>query len=1103
MFHMRKLLHLKKMLFLISFIAFAGIAFAQKTITGRVSNEKGDPVPFASVKLKGTKLGTSADENGQFRIQARPGDVLQITSSGVEPKEISVGDDAVIFITMNSKANTQLNEIIVTALGVRRQPRELGVSTATIKADELTQAKITNLATGLSAKVAGLQVNLVNNGINPDVRIVSRGNHSLQGNNQVLIVVDGIPVSSSFLNSINPNDVENVTLLKGPGASALYGIEAANGVMQVTTKKGKKGAKPIIKFTSTTQLETISYFPKIQTKYSPNGGETSGFFDPVTGAPVNYSDPFTGKLLPVPFENQSFGSAYNSLDYPYDKIAIGGPVNGGLIYGAFEGNKKNRTNFFQTGVTTQNDVSYSSGDERGSFFISLQDVKVKGIVPKDENRRTGGRFSASKENGKFSAAFNVGFSQRSINTYGNEFAQGRPLFYNIVNQPAHLDLSKFRDVDTNPYAEASGFINAYYPNPSWQIKHARNKRQVNDLISSFQLGLQATNWLNFTYRLGYSQSTINGQAYTDQVKFTQEAISDPWGAGNNASGLITVPPSYENKKLAIADINSDFLININKEFKDFSAKIILGNNIRVRNNSIAGFSNANLAIPGLNNINNRQGDPGLYDLKFTRHDMGFFGDAVIGYKNYLFAHGSYRKDVTSILDEDNRSFGYYSIDGSFVLTDAIDVLSQIKKLSFAKIRVSYSETGNASIVTNVGVGAIDPFVFSNLGAYRLDNILGVAAGFPFGSLVGYTQGNAVVQKGLRPERTKAFETGIQLGFLKDKINLELVYFNDITIDQTNNAGITTSTGATNVLLNAGKLGVKGYEADLKLNRIISTKKFSLSVGANYSFTDNKVIELFPGVNELQIANTGVAGGVGATGAGGIGGPGGGVYAIVGQQYPVIKTNDWLRDPQGRVIVDKITGLPSSDPSIKIFGNTNHRHRLGINTNITFGRFSFTAVADYRAGAKIFNIIGPTLDFTGISENSASTRERFVFPNSVYDDGNGKFVTNTNITVNDANANWWASIYRRIGSNYVNNAAFLKLREVSVSYDFPESFLRKTKVIQKASLTLSGRNLLRFVPKTNVWSDPEFSVDSGNGVGRASILETPATRIFGATLNVTF
>jgi TonB-linked SusC/RagA family outer membrane protein len=1096
---------MKKLSMLLVSLSFVIISLAQnKNIKLIIRNEKGDPVPFASVAVKGKKTGAMADGDGLFTMQNNTkGTTLVISAVGYSLQELVLGDETIYTVSLSSKGTAQLSEVVVTALGVKRQPRELGVSTASIKSDELTQAKIINLATGLSAKIAGLQVNLVNNGINPDVRIVSRGNHSLQGNNQVLVVVDGIPVSSSFLGSINPNDVENVTLLKGPGASALYGIEAANGVMQVTTKKGRKGGKPIIKFTSTTQLERISYFPEIQTKYSPNGGERTGFTDPVTGAPVRYDDPFTGKLLPVPFENQSFGTAYNSLDYPYSQIAIAGPVNGQLIYGPFSANKKNRTDFFQTGVTTQNDVSYSVGDDKGSFFISLQDVNVKGIVPKDENRRTGVRFSASKEYNRFSSSFTLGYNQRNISTYGNEFSQGRPLFYNVINQPAHLPLNAFKDVDNNPSANVNGFINAYYPNPYWQINHARNNRRVDDLLSSFQMGFEATNWLNFTYRVGYSQSTVSGDAYTDIVKFNQEAIADPWAAGNNASGLITVPASYESKKLFTSDINADFLININKEFRNFSTKIILGNNVRSRSNSITGFSNANLAIPGLFNINNRQGDPGLYDVKFKRHDIGFFGDAIVGYKNYLFLHGSYRRDATSILDKDNRSFGYYGIDASFVLTDAIPALGQIKNLSFAKIRMSYSETGNASIVTPVAIGAIDPFVISNLGAYRLENILTSAGSFPYGSLVGYSQSNGVVQKGLRPERTKAFEAGLQLGLLRDKITLELVYFDDKTIDQTSNSSITTSTGVSNILQNAGKLGIKGYEVDLKLNKVISRKKFSVSAGINYSFTDNKVIELLPGVSELLLAGTGVAGGVGSAGAGGIGGPGGGIYAIVGQQYPVIKTNDWLRDPQGRVIVDKITGLPSSDPTNKIFGNTNHRHRLGINTNIVFGRFSFTAVADYRAGAKILNIIGPTLDFTGISENSAQTRERFVFPNSVYDDGTGKFVTNTNITVNDGNANWWSSVYRTIGSNYVNNAAFWKLRELSVSYDIPEAVLRKTKVIQKASITLSGRNLLRFLPKTNVWSDPEFSVDSGNGVGRASVLETPPTRIFGATLNLTF
>lgn len=1096
---------MKKLWMLMLSLFFVIMSLAQTTnIKLIIRNEKGDPVPFASVAVKGKKTGATANGDGILTMHGHAkGVALVISAVGYVPKELVLSEEKIYTVLLNSKGTSQLTEVVVTALGVKRQPRELGVSTASIKAEELTQAKIINLATGLSAKIAGLQVNLVNNGINPDVRIVSRGNHSLQGNNQVLVVVDGIPVSSSFLASINPNDVDNVTLLKGPGASALYGIEAANGVMQVTTKKGKKNGRPVIKFTSTTQLEQISYFPKIQTKYSPNGGERTGYADPLTGNPVRYDDPFTGQLLPVPFENQSFGSAYNSLDYPYRQIAIAGPINGKLIYGPYSANKKNRTNFFQTGITTQNDVSYSAGDDKGSFFISLQDVNVKGIVPKDENRRTGVRFSASREYNRFSSSFNIGYNQRNISTYGNEFSQGRPLFYNVINQPAHLPLNLFKDVDNNLSANVNGFINAYYPNPYWQINHARNNRRVDDLISSFQMVLEATSWLNFTYRVGYSQSTINGDAYTDIVKFTQDAIADPWTAGNNASGLITVPASYESKKLFISDINSDFLINFNKQLGNFSTKILLGNNLRSRNNSITGFSNANLAIPGLLNINNRQGDPGLYDVKFKRHDIGLFGDATVGYKNYLFVHGSYRRDATSILDKDNRSFGYFGVDGSFVLTDAIPAISQIKNLSFAKIRLSYSETGNASIVNPVAIGAIDPFVFSNLGAYSLENIFGGTAGFPFGGLVGYTQGNGVVQKGLRPERTKAFETGLQLGFLNDKINLELVYFEDKTIDQTSNSSITTSTGVSNVLQNAGKLGIKGYEADLKLNKIISTKKFSFSAGINYSFTDNKVIELLPGVSELLLAGTGVAGGVGSSGAGGVGGPGGGIYAIVGQQYPVIKTNDWLRDPQGHVIVNRITGLPSSDPTNKIFGNTNHRHRLGINTNIVFGRFSFTAVADYRAGAKILNIIGPTLDFAGISENSAQTRERFVFPNSVYDDGTGKFVPNTNITVNDGNVNWWSSVYNRIGSNYVNNAAFWKLREVSFSYDIPESVLRKTKIIQKASITISGRNLLRFVPTTNVWSDPEFSVDSGNGVGRASVLETPATRIFGATLNLTF
>jgi hypothetical protein len=624
------------------------------------------------------------------------------------------------------------------------------------------------------------------------------------------------------------------------------------------------------------------------------------------------------------------------------------------------------------------------------------------------------------------------------------------------------------------------------------------------VITSLQLGYKANNWLSFSYRLGYSQSTLSGTAYTDQVKFTQEAISDPWGAGSNAAGLVEVPASYENKKLIISDLNTDFVISADKKFGDFSTKLLIGNNIRQRSNSITGFSNANLAIPDLFNINNRQGDPGLYDISFKRNDMGFYTDGTIGYRNYLFAHGSFRQDAVSILDKDNRSFGYYGVDASFVASDAISFLKESKTISFLKFRIGYSQTGSASLVRLPSIGVIDPFIFSDLGAYKLKGILGQNAGFPYGNLVGYTQSFTVVQKGLRPEKTKGYEAGVQIGLMKDKYNLELVYFNDKTIDQTTSAGITTSTGAANVLLNAGKLGIKGFEADLKLNSIVKSKNFNISAGLNYSYTTNKVIEILPGITELQLANTGVGGGNGATGAGGVGGPGGGVYAIVGQEYPVIKTNDWLRDDQGRVIINPLTGYPSSDPALKVLGNTNPKHRLGLNLNVSWKGFTLIAVGDYRGGNKIFNILGPTLDFTGTSQNSAQTRQRFVFPNSVYlDPATGKYVPNTNITTSDGNSFFWSSIYRRVGSNYVNNAAFWKLRELSLSYDIPQSLLSKSKVIKKASLTLSGRNLLRWVPKTNVWSDPEFSVDTGNGVGRTSILETPPTRLYGFTVNLTF
>jgi outer membrane receptor protein involved in Fe transport len=418
-----------------------------------------------------------------------------------------------------------------------------------------------------------------------------------------------------------------------------------------------------------------------------------------------------------------------------------------------------------------------------------------------------------------------------------------------------------------------------------------------------------------------------------------------------------------------------------------------------------------------------------------------------------------------------------------------------KVLSYGKIR------GGLTKVANINLGGLggNPY-----GAYSLVNPFVPPLGFPYGSLGGYSQSTTYLNPLIKPETTNEYEVGGELGFLNNRINLSGDYYQSKTKGQSLTAAISSATGFTQKIVNAGLITNNGYELDLKVIPVKS-RNVTWTVSAYYSHYKNLVNDLLPGVDELQlsfatIANDGFSNGLG-----------GGIYAIKGHPYPVIKANDWIRDSaSGKVIVDPVNGMPSVNSNTTIFGNTNPTDILGITSSVTFKGFTLAAVADYRGGNFIMNEIAANLDFEGLSEHSAQNgHQRFIFPNSVVL-LNGKYVDNTSVAVsnggNIGGAGFWPSaVYgTNIGSPYVVSAAFWKLREVSLTYDFPASVLNSAKFIKKLSLGLVGRNLLMLRPKSNQYTDPEFSSsDTGNAVGRTNENQTPPTRLFGANITITF
>ena len=1101
---------MRKLLSLLTVLLFCCLSVLSQTntVTGKVTDQQSQPVAFATIRVKGSKQGVSADAEGNYSLKVNKGAVLIISGSGITEKEITVGDGGNLDVQVTRKSGT-LTEVVVTALGIQRQAKELGYSTAKISNKELTQAKVTDFSTGLAGKVSGLQVNLTNNGVDPPTRVVLRGNRSITGNNQALLVIDGIIIDDiNYVNKINPEDIESVNILKGAVAAAIYGSKASNGVMVITTKHGTRG-KPTITVGNTTQFETVSYMPKFQNTFGGYGGEP------------NYVNP-DGTIINVPYENQSYGPAYNGLLTP---LGLGVPSSfeaDGVTpktldtnFVRFSAMPNNRRDFFNTGVTNQFNVSYSAGDEKGTFYMGFQDASVNGVVPKDKSRRDNIRLNGSRTSGRFRADYSFSYNQRADDVVGYTYDQtsggvfsGRPLYYELINVPGYIPITSFKDWQHNIFADPNGYWNAYATNPYWTIDNSRQKTNFYDVLGNVNLSFKITPWLNISDRVGLTQTTRQYNYTRAGITFAPWAIADPWGAGNVPSSQQYLAPSTFVATQQEQRLSNDLLLSGEKSFGDFSIKGLVGTNFQQRYQRSIILEGDNLLFPGFYNIVSVLGTPGYSEFSYKQRENSIFEELTFGYKDYLFLHVSNRDEWNSVLDPSQQHYEYPGADLSFVFTQAISSLSNNRVLSFGKIR------GGVSKVANINVGNLNGFPSSGLtfpfgggfppinsfGSYSLINPFTPTVGFPYGTLGGYSEANTYLNALIKPEITTAAEIGLELGFINNRITLQAAAYNSVSKNQTLTAVITPTNGYISKVVNAGQITNKGLELDLHAIAV-QTKDITWNIGVNYSHYINRVDELLPGVNELQIGNFNESGN---------GTPvSGGLFAVKGLPYPVIKSTDWARDPAtGKVIVDPITGMPSVDPTNKVYGTTNPTDILGITTTFSYKGFTFGAVADFRTGNYIMNDIGENLDASGVSYHSAENmRQRFIFPNSVVMQG-GKYVANTSVAVNNGGnidgAGFWPNIYNSgVGSPYITSAAFWKLREVSLTYEIPTKILAKVGFIKRATIGIVGRNLLMLRPKSNFWTDPEFSEDNKNDNGKTSENQTPPTRIYGANITLTF
>ena len=1069
---------MRKILSLLIAALLSVVAYSQnRQITGRILDDKGDPIPFATIKVKKSSVGTSADEAGNFKLSVPPNAILVVSAAGVETREVStVNAGETITVSLARLTNELSTVVVTTSLGIKRQAKELGYAAASVTNKTLTQAKAVNVAQALNGKVSGVSITTTNSGVFENSKINIRGIRSLTGNNQPMLVVDGAPTPLGFLSSIPPDDIQELTILKSAASAAIYGPDAVNGVIIVTTKKGA-GKKLNVTAASSIQAARVAFFPKLQREFGAGAGE-------VQDAYGNYGY--------VPYENQMYGSKFDGSIQDIGVELEDGSIQKGPYN---DSHYKDKVKFWNTGLTWQNSISLSGED----FYASVQDAKINGLMPDDKNRRTSFRFNASKTYGRLSVNYGINYVLQNydvINEKGMKDlfpAYNGSVFFQVLQTPSNVPLLDYKDWQNSKFAQFSNYYNEFAVNPYWVIGNVRQKGREDDLIGNLDIHYKITDWLNASARLS---TNLDFNSYKNT---TGAVVVTPWAASNrnptqfsNRFGSSLDDQNYSSRINFDYYLNGDYNIN-----KDLSLRYLAGSTVRQNRFKDIAIGGNNLVVPYLYNVAVRSGDANVplysgssqttnsgnnYDIQSRL--LSAYGSVGFSYKGWANLEVTGRNDWDSRLKASNRSFFYPGANASLILSDAIPSLKSSPIISYVKVRGAVSKSGNV-----------------NLGAYALSTTYSPATGFPMGSVPGFTANGTIPSNDLKQEFVNTVEFGTELGFLNNRINLEATYFNQNNTNQLLAVSQSVTSGYTTGLFNAADFKNKGIELDLNLTPLVTIGKGRIDFKVNATYNDNKVTRT---LDNLPV----VIGGNSDFFQNSTSSPTANNVAIVGRPAFAFQLTDYERDPAtGKVVVDPVTGYPTQAAELAVMGRSLPLWVIGLTPSYSIGGFSVSMTWDYKGGHDFYAGIGSDMDFAGISARSAAYgRQRFVFPNSVYKDASGKYVANTNIQVQDGNYGFWtgAATNAQIATNYFASAAAWRLRELNLSYNLPLKWIGGGKYVQRVTVSAIGRNLFLFVPKSNQWGDPEFNYSATNNTyGISSAFQSPASRLFGGSITVQF
>ena len=1028
----------------------AMVASAQSTvIKGNVKDATGEPVIGATVKIQGeTKTGSITDIDGNYEITVpSPKAKIEISYLGSKTQVVSVEGKTTVNVTLQNESQA-IDEVVVTALGIKRQSRSLGYSTTKVGGDEFQLARDPNLGNALSGKIAGVSVAGSATG-GGSSRVVIRGNASMTGNNMPLYVIDGVPFDNTNqgtgstyggtdmgdgLSNISPDDIESIQVLKGAAASALYGYRGGNGAVLITTKSGKKGQPVSIEVNNNLTFNTIYDQRDFQTVFGQgtNGKRPMDVTAAQDSEQSNWGEAMDG------------GEAVNFLGNKYKYSYV-----------------DNFDNFYRTGVTENASVAISGSDQKVTYRLGATYNKEKGILPNANNRQLGFNMNTTynlfknltatvtanyvfeKFNGRSSLSDGNGNTNASLLWHANSF-DIRWMERGSAESPWGTTVDG---------KEMIGGTNIYFNNPYWLQYRKTNVAKRNRFTGAINLKWDITDWL-------YLQGAVQRDGYTYENKSVQ-----PTGAAADPYGFMTeyMKNYYE--------MNYNFLLGFNKIFaKDWSVGATFGGN-RQDNTYKTYYPTKGgrpFIVDGLWSVNNLDPTDLRGEIEYAKYRVNsLYFTADFGWKNQVFLNVTGRNDWFSTLADDSNSYFYPSVTASWVFTDSFRE-SLPDWFDFGKIRAGYAFASN-------GTSA-----YQNLLAYKVKNykINGVQA--------STANSGTYPNENLKPVRITEKEIGLNLAFFRNRLNFDLAYYIKNTKDDIANVSTSSASGFSARVLNVGEIENRGFEFMVDATPV-QTKRFMWNTVFNFSVNNSEVKYLGEGVKRLAIE--GATSRMGSVG----------VYNVVGSAYGQLIGYKYKRDDQGRLLLKD--GMPQNNGEQVSLGSGVYKYTGGWSNTLKYRDFSLSFLIDYKFGAKLFSGSNYQAYSNGLHKNTLVGRtaenpnQLYVFPG--IDEATGQ----PNQVAVSAQNYYGKICENNIAEEFTYNASFIKLREVSLSYTFPKSLLEKTKYVKGLTVSVIGRNLWTIMKHTdNI--DPESAYNNSNGQG-LELNGYPYTRNIGFNVNVKF